>query len=151
MKQILILDGLSLGKTQFIETAKTNNYWCWNLNARNVLSMVSHKVGWDGIRSKEYYDFLSKFESLANEYFDFENWYIHDMIQKFEQNEKVQILIIHNCKEEIKQALYKDYTNCKGILIVDQDILDNAYHFTANYTHPDYNNHVLEILQILGE
>jgi len=113
--------------------------------------MVSHKVGWDGIRSKEYYDFLSKFETLANEYFDFENWYIHDMIKKFDQNEKVQVLIVHNCKEEARKALVNEFSNCSSVLIVDESIWDDTYDYTLNCKSENYNESILNLLNKLGE
>jgi hypothetical protein len=151
MKQILVLDGISAGKTAFVEIVKTNGYWCWNLNSRNVLSMISHKIGWNGVRNKEYYDFLAKFEELANEYFDFENWYIHDMIQKFQQDKKVQVLIIHNCKEELRKVLSEEYINSQTILITDTHVSDDTYDFTLNYKDENYNNNILALLKEVGE
>jgi hypothetical protein len=151
MKSIIILDGLSIGKTNFIELAKSNNYWCWNVNKRNVLSFVAHKTGWDGIRTKEYFEFLDEQEALVNKYFNFEVWYWHDMIKKFEEDKRVQLLIIHNCREEVRQELIKEFVNCSSILIVDESVQDDTYTYSLNCKSPNYNENILDLLSKLGE
>jgi hypothetical protein len=150
-KVILILNGVSEGKTQFVEVAKTNGYWVWNLNHRNVLSMLAHKLGWNGERTKEYYSFIDEFKELANKYFDSENWYVSMMIDKFQNDEKVNVLVIHNCDEELAKALQEEESNCFSISIVDNDVenMDCACCKTLNCKSENYVDEILSTLNIL--
>jgi hypothetical protein len=154
-KVIIILNGVSGGKTKFIETAKSNNYWVWNLNDRNVLSMLSYKVGWDGNRSKKYYEFIERFETLADEYFNFEDWYLHNMISKFSKDEKANLLIIHNCKEDMAEKLQAEYSNCFRLNTLDKIDLplpgDEKYFAIFDCREEDYPEKVLLVLKELSE
>ena len=53
-KIILTLDGKNLGKTRFNEIIKEHGYWVWNINYKNVLSSLSYKMYWDGVRNKKF-------------------------------------------------------------------------------------------------
>jgi hypothetical protein len=151
-KLIIILDGVSGGKTKFIETAKTNNFWVWNLNDRNVLSMLSYKVGWDGNRTKQYYEFIEKLESLVDEYFNFEDWYLHNMISKFTKDDKANLLIIHNCKKDMTLKLKEEFSNCFIIKVLDKieepSVEDEQYFAIFDSRDELYP---AKVLQILGE
>lgn len=149
-KVIIILNGNGEGKTKFIETIKNNGYWVWNLNHKNVLSMLAHKIGWDGNRDVNYYAFINEFSELSNRYFDSENWYINMMIDKFKNNDKANVLIIHNCSDNISKSLQENENNCYNIHITDIDVeSDCDYCATLNYKHEHYDDNVLKTLKIL--
>jgi Zn-dependent M16 (insulinase) family peptidase len=153
-KVILILNGVSSSKTKFIEIVKENGFWTWNLNSRNVLGLVSYKVGWSGDRSKSYYEFIEQFESLVDKYFDFENWYFSSMIKKFLANDKATLLIIHNCKENLAKKLKEEHANCFSINVLDQDAdplpKDEQYFAILNSRDEKYSEKILRILEELS-
>lgn len=149
-KAILILNGNSEGKTLFIETAKENGYWVWNLNHRNVLSMLAHKLGWNGERTKEYYSFIEEFEQIANKYFDSQSWYIGTMIEKFQHDEKVNVLIIHNCNQDLATILQEENSNCYTVIITSEDNEENCdYCKVLNCKSENYVDDILSTLNIL--
>lgn len=150
-KAIVILNGVSEGKTKFVETAKENNYWIWNLNHRNVLSMLAHKLGWTGERTKEYYLFIDEFRDLANKYFDSENWYIGNMIEKFHNSEKPNVLIIHNCDAELAKKLQEDYSNCFSISIIENEKTEEECESCKylNYKSDTFVDDIVSTLNIL--
>jgi hypothetical protein len=150
-KSIVILNGVAEGKTQFVETAKANGYWVWNLNHRNVLSMLAHKLGWSGDRTKEYYLFIDEFRELANKYFDSENWYVNNMIEKFESNDKVNILIIHNCDEQIAKRLQDEQANCFTVMISNSETEEGCENSckTLNCKDEKYVENIISTLNIL--
>jgi len=153
-KLIIILNGVSGGKTKFIETAKANDYWVWNLNDRNVLSMLSYKVGWDGNRTKQYYEFIEEFEQLVDKYFNFEDWYLHNMISKFTKDDKVNLLIIHNCKPEMATKLKEEFSNCFLVGVWDQieppSPADEEYFAIFDWHDENYSEKVLLVLKELS-
>jgi hypothetical protein len=153
-KTILVLDGVAEGKTSFIKLAKEAKYWVWNINHKNVLSVISRKIGWDGTRNKKYYDFLEEFNSLANAYLDFENWYAEDMIKKFLNDEKAQILIIHNCNKDISNKLQLECDEYKNVfsynlLISDNDEKNEEYCKTLNFRSDNFKEDILSTLKII--
>jgi hypothetical protein len=150
-KAIIILNGVSEGKTKFVETAKANGYWVWNLNHLNVLSMITYELGWNGIRTKEYFSFIDDLKILADKYFDFENWYISFMIDKFQNSDKAKLLIIHNCTRDLAYKLQEESYNCFTIDIVNDDIVEENcdYCKILNCKSDDYVDNVLLTLNIL--
>lgn len=149
-KVIIILNGIGEGKTKFVDTIKSNGYWVWNLNHKNVLSMLAHKLGWDGERNTAYYAFIEEMRELANNYFDSEYWYTQTMIDKFRENEKANVLIVHNCSEDIATDLQENENNCFSILITDEECeCDEQYCKTLNYKDEHYVDNVLNTLNIL--
>lgn len=148
-KTIIIISGVSSGKTAFIRTIKKNGYWTWNLSPKNVLSMISYKVGWNGDQNKLYYEFIEKLENLVNEYFNFENSYINQMVEKFEKHEKAVVLIIHYAKEHIAKRLQEEYENCYTVLISDHDEVNENYARVLNCNSENYTEEILELMNIL--
>jgi hypothetical protein len=153
-KIVLFLDGVPAGKTQFIETVKNEKYWVWNLNFRNLLSMIAHKLFWNGNRDEKYYLFIDEMEDLSNKYFNSENIYLNFMIDKFLQNEKPQILIIHNGKTETYKETVQKYGGTFNVLIRDRDAGTNVeeYNKIFNYKDLNYTNQILEfVTSLIGE
>jgi hypothetical protein len=150
-KAIIILNGVAEGKNKFVNVAKMNNYWVWNLNHRNVLSLFAHKLGWNGERTQEYYEFIDEFAELVNKYFDFENWYIDMMINQFLNDEKSNLLIIHNCSEYLECKLQEEYSNCFSVGIFDGDLTEKTcvQCKTLNYRSDSYVDDILSTLDIL--
>lgn len=151
-KVILIIDGVAEGKTKFISFIKENNYWTWNISANNVLGLVSHKLMWDGMRDKNYYEFLELFKSLVNKYFDFERNYIYSMIEKFIDHDRAQVLILHNINQEMNEELTGDATHADKtftVLITDNDVIDDTYCKTLNYRNETYVEDVLHMMDTL--
>jgi hypothetical protein len=147
-KTIIILDGKAEGKTRFIEIAKNNQYWVWNFNFRNLLSMIAHKIGWNGERDNNYYAFIADFISLSNQYYNSEYWYIDTMIDKFLADDKANVAIIHNCNEELFIKLQDEF-NCYSIIITENDDIDENYCKTLNLHDENYELQVLNILKTI--
>ena len=150
-KVVLILNGVSQGKTQFIETIKMQgNYWTWNVNFLNVLSLVAHKLGWNGERNKDYYEWLEDEKNSSNHYFDSERVYINTMIDKFVAHDKVTVLIIHNCSDDLAKELIDKYPELTySVLITDNDVVDDTYHKTLNYKNEEYTDNILSVMKTL--
>lgn len=148
-KVIIILDGVSAGKTLFIETIKSKGWWTWNINSNNVLTMLAHKVGWNGVRDKNYYDFMNDLRSISNKYFDFERKNLLSMITKFFESDKVQVLVLHRVDTELSRELIETYTECYTILINDNDVVDDTYCKTLNSQSENYVNEVLSVMNTL--
>jgi hypothetical protein len=143
-KIILVLDGVSSGKTLFIDTIKQDGFWVWNVNPFNVLSMLSHKMGWDGQRTKEYYEYVNKLKDLVDQYLGFEKWNTEMMVAKFFRDDKAEVFIAHNFKDETKQFLKEKYENYHSILVTDSDLKDDTYDVTYNYKADDYTDKLLD-------
>jgi len=144
-KTIIVLSGNNEGKTTFIDVVKANDYWVWNFNFRNLLSMLSHKLGWDGERDNNYCQFVSDLTTLANNHFNSEEWYIRSMIEKFFESEKVDVAIVHNCDNTLSQALQDQY-NCYSVHIVDneEDVINNTeYCKVLNCNGSDYEQNIV--------
>jgi len=148
-KVVLVLDGYSEGKNIFIDTIKNNGFWVWNLNGYNVLSVLAHKVGFDGERNKNYYDFITGLKELADKHFDFERQYTLSMIDKFVNNEKAEVLIIHNCDAQLAVELQEFYENCFDILLTDKEVEDSSYCKTLNYREDGFVDNVLSVMNTL--
>lgn len=155
MKNIIILDGNSRGKTLFAETAKERGYWTWQVNHKNVLAVVAHKMFWDGNRNSSYYDFVEEIEELANRYFNFEEKYLASMIEKFERNEKTQLLIVHSCSKKLRDEILKIKDTAVSINVVDQKGLEecDGYSFVLYEGEPlnekAYKDVVVDILETI--
>lgn len=147
-KTIIILDGAAEGKTRFTQIAKDNNYWVWNFNFRNLLSMVAHKIGWDGERNNNYYSFVEELIALGEKYFNSEEWYIYSMIDKFLLHEKATVAIIHNCASELAAKLQAEY-NCYSVLIAADNHTNEEYCKTLNYENESYEDEVIATLTIM--
>ena len=148
-KVILLLDGQSGGKTAFIQTIKENNYWTWNVNAYNVIGVIARKLGSDGERNKDYYDFINQVKDLADQYFDFERKNTLSMIEKFMQHDRAMVLILHNVSQDIGIELKDFYQNCFDILVTDTDVEGSSYCKTLNYNDPDFVDNVLHVMNVL--
>lgn len=148
-KAILVLDGISEGKTAFIDIAKEAGYWIWNINHRNVLSMLAGKVGWDGNRNNTFYDFIKEFDSLANDYFNYEEWYTLEMINKFLGDERTNILIIHNCNREISGRIQEEFENCYTICVDKEEKENPDYCKRLVFSSENFKDSVLDSLNII--
>jgi hypothetical protein len=148
-KAIIILDGISDGKTKFQEIAKQNNIWTWQINASNVLSVASRSMGWSGVKDDRYYEFLNKLMALVNEYWDFKIEYFNTMIQKFKIHDKAQLLIIHGAgeaesalKENEEQEFY--FVN----IVRDEKSASEAYDMTLIF-NDTFEDQAIKLLDVL--
>lgn len=118
-KAIILLSGTPSGKSKFIETAK-NSSWLWNINPRDFLGAKSNSFYWDGERTDEYYKFSNELLKLVNKYFEFEEKYLKEKIEKFQSDysetktnkEKVFnkfLLIAHGISKDIVPMLKNEY------------------------------------------
>ena len=149
-KTIIILDGVSYGKTDFGHIAKREgNYWTWNINHRNVLTVIAHKLFWDGNRNAKYYDFIEEVREIATRYWNFEEKYVASMIEKFERDDKTILLVIHSCSEDIKDKIQSTERNCYSIKISNTDDVDVTYCKTLNCKSETFKEDVLNTLAIL--
>lgn len=149
-KTILVLDGMPEGKTKFIEIVKRSGFWIWNLNHRNVLSMTAHRLGWNGERDKNFYTFIDEFSLLVEKHFNFEEWYVNDMLEKFVLSDKANILIIHNCGVNVFNKLKDEFGNCYNVIINDSESEpDCNYCKTMNYNSDDFGTEVIKAMNIM--
>jgi len=107
-KCVIVLDGFSEAKTKLSELAKKprdgypNGIWVWQVNSKNVLSVSSRSMGWDGEKNDKYYEYLNELSALVNKYWNFKQNYFNEMITKLKNHEKAQVLIIHDAGEVAK-------------------------------------------------
>ena len=150
---ILILDGLAPGKTLFIDTIKSNNWWTWNISSNNVLNLLCYKLEWDQVRDKNYYEFIEELKKLANKHFNFEFKRVNSMIEKFLDHDRAQVLILHNIEQELNEYLTSDEAPHSDktftILITDNDVIDDTYCKTLNYKSETYVEDVLHMMDVL--
>lgn len=160
-KLVLILDGVNVGKTSFSQILMENNYWIWSTNHRNFLSVLAHEVGWNGIRDKNYYDFMEEYDALVNKYFDAQHQYVCEMIEKLLVSNKVEndnktrenqisthIQIWYNLRDDVKEFIRKEY-GAKSILISDIEEKNPNYDFSLNYKNENYDKYVLDLVKSL--
>jgi len=149
-KVVLIVDGFSEGKNIFQKVLKENNYWVWNINNMNVLSIVPPKILlYKGERNEKFYSFIGEFKDLADKYFDFERAYTLSMIDKFMEDERADVLIIHNCEGKLAMELQEFYSNCFDVYIGENDEESVTYCKTLNYMSEDYKENILKVMRIL--
>ena len=163
-KVVLILDGVNNGKTQFTQILMDNNYWLWSTNHRNYLSVLAHKVGWNGERNKNYYDFMEEYDALVNKYFDSQRQYVCEMIEKLlvsdradKENETrenkllAHIEIFYNLHDDVVQFIKKEY-GAKNILISESNEKSLNHDFSLNCKDENYEKNVLNLIrEIVGE
>ena len=153
-KAILVLDGVARGKTRFLNFAKDSGIWVWSISSINVLTAIAHKLYWDSNKTREFYDFLTEFSEMANRYFNFEEKYIATMLEKFFRNNRVDLLVIHNCSERVRDILYKAHKEiCFGIRIVDSDLINDSgeYHYILNCDTDFYDDDIkITLDKLLG-
>jgi hypothetical protein len=151
-KIIVILTGSNNAKNLFDEVAKTNGYWLWHINSTNVLSKMSREFYWDGTRDEKYFEYIKKLEDLVNEYYDFKRSYLYDMIQKFRDNDRANLLVLHSIGQELSNEL-KDsgaftlhLVENNSALEVNEESYDKVIVNDTNFT-----NTVVDTLKILGK
>jgi len=149
-KIVIILDGKNEGKNVFDETIKAEGYWCWNVNPLNLLTFLSHKLGWDKQRNRKYRDFLEEFRELANRSLNFEENYVATKMEKLEESEKANVIVLHSLSDEIKQKVaQKD--NCYSVFISDTDDKQENYHVTLNYTSDTFVDDIKKTMKIMAK
>jgi hypothetical protein len=148
-KLLLVLDGKAEGKNIFLDTIKTAGWWTWNINFLDFLSSIARRLFWDGEKSMEHHNFISELRKLSNGFFDSENLYLDSTINRFENNQNVQILIVHNTSQEIAKELQEKYINCFSVFITDVDKENESYTQTLNYRNPDYTTRILDMINIM--
>lgn len=151
-KAVIILNGKNEGKTNFVNHAKSKGYWTWNVNHKNVLSMLCHKLGWDGKRDKNYSAFVDELNNLSNKYFDSEKKYIVSMIEKFSSAEKPNLLIVHSCPQDLTKYILENYNNAYTINITDNSSAvenNEKYCKVLDCTTSSYKEEVEKVLNTL--
>lgn len=152
-KAVIILDGISDGKTRFQEIAKQRGVWTWSINASNVLSVASRSMGWTGTKDDKYYEFLNKLMALVNEYWNFKINYFETMIQKFKIHDKAQLLIIHGAgdiekifREEDDREIYFVNISRNAIDTISETNYDKTLIFDDAF-----EEQVMKLLNVLLE
>jgi len=148
-KAIIILTGISEGKTKFVNTIRENGYWTWNINHMNFLSSLTHKLFWDGVRNDKYYEFIKKFESIANEYYNYNLLYAERLIEKLFKSDKTTIVVIHSSNAEMRKTLLEKYENCYDIHIVNNNGGDYECYKSLNCENESYVEDLLKIVEEL--
>lgn len=85
-----------------------NGWWLWCVNPANVLNLCARTLGAPPERNDNYFEFTSKLRSLANDYFDFDDNYVEEMVTRFKEDEKVDLLYIYGISEEKSKFLQED-------------------------------------------
>ena len=85
---IILLSGTPSGKKNFINIAREDN-WVWNLNIKDRLTEVAEKeLGYKGERDEAHYKFISKFLSLLDSTYNYQEKFLTEKIQKFLSEER---------------------------------------------------------------
>ena len=108
-KVILILDGYSVAKNEFDKYVKRLGYWTWNVNHRNLLGEIVGMLRGSKERDQLYYDTMEAVKELAEGMFNFEESYTNEKIENFKGHEKANLLLIHNCSEQLSERLKSDH------------------------------------------
>ena len=158
-KAIIALSGVNDGKTLFSLITKNeehkfytdDGYWIWEINPNNVLGVAARTLGCPGIRDNIFYEFIGKLKVLANDYWDFENNYIAEMVSKFNSNDKTDLLIIHGLNTEIVNGLKEDYGAFTVMITSSRSTKDfsKEYDKVLVWDTDDFVNDVTELLKIL--
>lgn len=152
-KAIIVLDGISEGKTRIIELAKQHPYWIRNINSRNALSYASRldEAGYDGkTKDENYYTFIEEFEKLADKHFDFTKRYYLNHIKRFNSSEKAQIMFFHNTNK-IREYLRDNEEEVGPIyfIYVGKDASQDGYDKCLNILDNNFEEQVLKLLNDL--
>jgi len=149
-KVIIILNGVSEGKTKFVNIIKGDGYWTWNINHLNLLGSLARDVGWNGDREDgSYFKFLKEFENIANKYYDFKRRYAYNMIEKFNKSNKATVLIIHSMDSQLGREIQERNINCYNIYIAKNDEEKQDCHKTLNCEGENYTGEVLGTMDTL--
>jgi hypothetical protein len=152
-KIVIALNGDPKGKAEFIHTLKNKGFWCWNINHRNVLSMAANRMGWFGDRDIKYYTFVDEVNKLANEYFDFEKWYINHMVERFNVSRKAEVMIIHNCNRDNHEYLLSNLDNYYTVFIKSETCTDGCFddEHVLNYYGNNFPEATLKLIDDMLE
>jgi hypothetical protein len=161
-KIIIVLTGVSEGKTKFTELIKAQTeesgdakYWTWQINTRNVVGKTVEFITEEPpIRDKKYYDYINKRIELDNEYWNFEYNHYLKMIKRFMEKETPRrpvVLIIHGCSPEHSIMLQEQFDNCFSVHITDKTpyIGDNQFTVVLNNSDLDYEKNILDTMELL--
>jgi hypothetical protein len=158
-KAILLLSGVNDGKTLFSMVVKNENHkffesdgwWTWAINPSNVLGVCARTLGSPGIRDNQYFEFIGKLKTLANEYWDFENNYIEEMVQKFLGNDKTEVLVIHGANDDQAKKLQEDH-GAFSVMITSKNSNKNfvgLYDKVLVWDNDTFVNDTKELLEVL--
>jgi hypothetical protein len=158
-KAIIILDGVSSdGKTLFSLICKNENhkfysedgFWTWQINSSNVLGVASRTLGATE-RDDTYFEFIKKLRELANQYYDFENSYLREMCEKFNGDDRVDLLIIYNVNSTQVEFLKEDFGAYHIMLSSTKSNknFENLYDRVLIWDKESFVEDTLSLLQIL--
>jgi hypothetical protein len=151
-KTIIILSGSNGGRDKFNHILRENNYWTWNVNQFNPSRKSSIVMGnEDEVGSEIYYRNLKEYIDVCNRLWDFERKYYVRMIDKFYNDERPNVLVIHalNDKEFIEQL--KEDQGVNTIHIVDVEpsgrVLE-SYDYVLNCRDDNFIEKVTKMLKV---
>lgn len=161
-KAIILLSGTPDGKNKFIDIAKSAS-WLWNINARDFLGSKSSSFYWSGERNEDYYKFTSEFLGLVNKYFEFEEKYLREKIERFLSDDSTEkrhgdksfekfILIVHGVSKNIVQTLMSDYGVFK-VHISRRDLNSNieSHDLTLYEDDENFDEEVAKVINTLAK
>ena len=116
-KAILILDGNNQAKNQFLQIVKNENleystepgWWVWSINSNDVAGVAARTLKFNEERNSKYYSFVKELKELGNKHTNFEVEYYKEMVEKFHDNPKPQLLIIHGVEKDLVEHLKETY------------------------------------------
>ena len=110
-KCIVTISGTTMAKTLFQEIAEDKlGYNIRGADCGLELQQIIEKLGWDGTKDSQYYQFYNELFQKANCLFDFKKKYITNSINDFWSDKKSQILVMRGSDE-----LEKDLEDEVGI------------------------------------
>jgi len=160
-KAVVCVSGISDGTTLLNVTTMNkdhkffpkNGWWLWCINPANVLNLCARTLGAPADRNDAYFEFTSKLRSLANEYFDFDNAYVDEMVQRFSADDRVDLLYIYGIGEEKTKFLQEDVGSFSLMVSSTKSNKDfsSQYDKVLKWDDPDFTDNVVEFLNILTE
>lgn len=151
-KTIIILSGVSEGKTRFAELTMNSGYWTWQINTRNSASKAAEILGCDvQDRNELYHKSLNRLISFANEEWNFEENYILRRIDKFKDDDRVVVLIIHGLNNKDFIAELQEEEAANTIHIVDKEPSDGilaSYDYVLNCQDSGFEEMVARMMRV---
>lgn len=160
MKLVLILSGNPTLKNKFdqvIRRDETNwRYHRWNINSLNPFYRAAEGllkiIGKENlINSDNFTKFVNDFARLADKHFGFKSEYIHSFIQKFQNHQKAQILVLHGIGKEFSDKLKEENGNIKTVHLVDasEEVNPNPLYDYTVMDGESFEQKVLDLLKSL--
>ena len=130
-----------------------NGWWLWCVNPANVLNLCARMLGAPPERDNDYFEFISETRASANKNFDYDNVYIDDMVTRFGNDEKVDLLYVYGISEDRAKELQEDvgaFTLMVSSAKSNKDFTP-FYDKVLKWDDDNFTNDVVDFLTVLTE